>query len=69
MVREREREGEREREVQEEKQYFERARDSGDWKDAGVLAVAVFVGRLFQSTIVRGKNENLRLSALQYGTG
>ena len=36
-----------------------------DWKDS----MAVSVGRLFQSTIVRGKNENLRLSTLQYGTG
>ena len=43
--------------------------ESRDWKDAGVLAMAVSEGRLFQSTIVREKNESFRQSALQYGTG
>ena len=43
--------------------------DSRDWKEARVGAVAVSMGRLFQSMIVRGKYENFKLSVLQYAIG
>ena len=46
--------------------------DSQDWKYARVLAVAVSVGRLFQSMIVRGVRggrEGKFEILLQYGTG
>ena len=43
--------------------------DKQDKKDARVLATAVSTGRHFQSTIVRGNNEDLWYSVLRHGTG